>query len=90
MVAYFPGAPQGGVAPAWGGLVMMTSPLTGKACVNSARVMVLMSMGRRVSYLTVASKGRRRGCGLCSRASLWVVAVYASTSVSAHVYDAIA
>ena len=70
-----------------GGLVMMTSTPAGKACMNSAGVMVLASMGRRVSHPNVASRGRRRGCRLCSHASLWVVAVCASGSVSARVYD---
>ena len=55
---------------------------------NSAGVMVMASMGRRVSHPTAASDGRRRGCRLRIRASLWVVAVCASGSVSAHVYDA--
>ena len=69
---------------------MIRSTPAGKACVNSARLMVLASMGRQVSHPTVASGGSRRGCRLCSRASLWAVAVWASGSMSAHVYEATA
>ena len=50
--------------------------------------MVRVSMGRRVSHPKVASGGRRRGCRLGSMASRWVVAVWASGSMSAQVYEA--
>ena len=73
-----------------GGQAMIMSIPEGKAYVNSAGVMVLASMGGRVSHSTVACSGRRRGCRLCSRLSLRVVAVCDSVSVSAHVYDAMA
>ena len=52
------------------GLVMMRYAPAGKACVNRTGVMVLASMGRRVSHPSIASRLRRRGCRLCSRASL--------------------
>ena len=54
----------------------------------SSGVMVRVSLGRRVSHPQVASGGRRRGCRLWSLASLWVVAMWASGSMSAHVYEA--
>jgi hypothetical protein len=73
-----------------GGLFMMRSTLSGKAFVNSSVVIVLASMGRRVSHPSIASGGRRRGCRLCSRASLCDVVVRASGSMSAHVYEATA
>ena len=57
---------------------------------NIARVIDLASMGMRVSHPSIASGGSRRGCRLCSRASLCVVAVWASGSMSAHVYKATA
>jgi hypothetical protein len=69
---------------------MMRSTSAGKACVNNAGVIVLASMGRRVSHPSIASGGRRRGCRLCNRPSLCVVAVWASGSTSAHVYEATA
>ena len=72
------------------GLVMMRSTPARKTCVNSAGVIVLASLGRRVSQPSLASGGRRRRCRLCSRASLCVVAVCASGSMCAHVYDATA
>ena len=71
-----------------GRLVMMRSTPAGKACVNSAGVKVLESMCRRVSYPSIASRGRKRGCRLYSRVSLCAVAVCASGSMSAHVYEA--
>ena len=66
---------------------MMRSTPAGNACVNIAGVIVLASMGMRVSHPSIASGGRRRGCRLCSRASLCVVAVWAFGSMSAHVYE---
>ena len=60
----------------------------GKTWVNSSGVMVRVSLGRRVSHPIVASGGRRKGCRLWSLASLWVVAVWASGSMSAQVYEA--
>ena len=71
-----------------GGLVMMRSDPAGNACVNSAGVMVLATMGRRMPHPSIASKRRRRGCRLSSKASLYVVAVCASGSMSTHVYKA--
>jgi len=73
-----------------GGLVMTRSTPAMKICVNSAGVIVLASMGRRVSHPSIDSGGSKRGCRLCSRASLCVVAVWASESMSAHVYEATA
>ena len=73
-----------------GGLVMMMSTPAGKACVNSSGVMVLASMGRRVSHPSIASGGSRRGCLSRRRASLCEMAVCASGSMSAHVYEATA
>ena len=69
------GAGHDDVPPAW------------KACVNNAGVIVLASMERRVSHPSIASGGSRRGCRLCIRASLCVLAVWASGSMSAHVYE---
>jgi hypothetical protein len=66
----------------------MRSTSVGKACVNKDGVMVCASMGRRVSHPSRASRERRMGCRLCSRVSLCVVAVWASGSMSAHVYEA--
>ena len=66
----------------------MRSTPVGKTWVNSSGVMVRVSLGRRVSHPTVASGGRSRGCRLWSMASLWVVAVWASGSMSAQVYEA--
>ena len=73
-----------------GGLAIMRSTPAGEACVNSAGVVVLASMGRRVSHPSIASVGSRMGCRLCSRPSLCVVAVWAFWSMSAHVYKATA
>ena len=73
-----------------GGLVIMRSTPAGQACVNSSGVMVLASMGRRVSHPSIASKGSRRGCRSWRRASLCEVAVCASGSMSTHVYEATA
>jgi len=56
---------------------MMSVP-AGKACVNSTGVMVLVSMGRRVSHPSVAVRGRRSGYRLRSRVILCVVAACAS------------
>ena len=67
--------------------MMRTTP-AGKAYVKRVGVMVLVSMGRRVSHPSIASWGKKRGCRLCSLASLCVVAVCASGSMSAHVYVA--
>ena len=69
---------------------MMRSTPAGEACVNSAGVIILASMERRVSHPSIASGGNRRGCRLCSWASPCVVAVWASGSMSAHVYEATA
>ena len=44
-----------------GGLVMMRFTPAGKACVNNAGVIVLASMGRRVSHPYIPSGGSRRG-----------------------------
>ncbi len=79
-----------GVELAWGGLISIRSTPAGKACVISERVRVRASMGRRVSHPSVASRERRRGCRLCSRASLRVLAVCASGSMSPQVYEATA
>ena len=73
-----------------GGLVMMRSTPAGKVFVNSSGVMVLTSSGRRVSQHSVASGGNKRGCRLWRRASLCKVAVCASESISARVYEATA
>jgi hypothetical protein len=67
---------------------MMRSTPAGKACVNSSGVMVLASIGRRVSHPSMASWGSRRGCLFLRRASLCEVAVCASGSMSTHVYEA--
>ena len=71
-----------------GGLAIMRSTPAGKACANKAGVMVRVSMGRRVSQPSMASRGRRLGCLPWSLASLCVVAVWASGSMSVHVYEA--
>ncbi len=71
-----------------GGLVMMRSTPARKARVKSAGEIVRASTGRWVSHPSVASKERRRGCRLCSRPSLCVVAVCALGSRSVHVYEA--
>jgi hypothetical protein len=68
----------------------MRSTPAGKACVNNARVMVRVSMGRRVSHPSIASRGRRLGCLFRSLASMCDVAACASGSMSAHVYEATA
>jgi hypothetical protein len=68
----------------------MTSIATGKACVNSVRVVVLVSMGRRVPHPGAAFAGRRSGYRMCSRMSLCDVASCASGSISDHGYDATA
>jgi hypothetical protein len=68
----------------------MRSNPVGKACVNSPGVTVLASMGRRMSHPSITPGLMRRGCRLCSRASLCVVAVCASGSMSAHVHEATA
>jgi hypothetical protein len=65
----------------------MTPIPAGKACVNSVGVMVLVSMGRRVSHPKIAVRGRRSGYRLRSRLSLFVVAACAAGSTSDHVYD---
>ena len=72
---------------------MMRSTPAWKTWVNNAGVIVLASMGRRYSIAvfhipSIASGERRRGCRLCNRASLCVVAVWAFGSMSTHVYDA--
>jgi len=69
---------------------MLRSTPAGKPCVKRDRIMVLVSMGRRVSHPSIASWGRKRECRLCSRASMCVVAVCASGSMFAHVYGATA
>jgi hypothetical protein len=69
---------------------MMRSTPAGTACVNSSGVLVVASMGTRESQPSIASRGRRRGCRLCSRASLYDVAVWASGSMPVHVYEATA
>jgi len=69
---------------------MMRSTPAEKACVNSSGVMVLASIGRRVSHPSIASGGRRRGCRSLRRANLCEVAVCASGSMFAHVYEATA
>ncbi len=69
---------------------MMRSVHAGEACVKSAGVIVLASMRRQMPHPSIASGGSRRGCRLCSRASLCVVAVWAFGSMSAHVYEATA
>ena len=69
---------------------MMRSTPAGKAFANTTGVIVLASMGRRLSQHSVASGGSRRGCRLCIRACLCVVAVWVSGSMSAHVYEATA
>ncbi len=66
---------------------MMRSTPAGKVYVNSARMILLAFMGRRVSHPSVASRKRMRGCRLCNRASLCVVAVCASGSMSDQVYE---
>ena len=68
----------------------MTFIPVGKACVNSVNVMVLVSMGRRVTHPRVAVKGRRSRYRLRIRVSLCVVAACAPGSISNHVYDATA
>ena len=73
-----------------GGLVMMRSTPAGKACVNKVGVMVRVSMGMRMSHPSIGSRGRRLGCRLCNLASLCVMAVCASGSMSAHVCEATA
>ena len=67
---------------------MIMSTPAGKACAKRAGVMVLMSIGNLVSHPLVASGGRRRGCRARSLARRWVVAVWASGSTSAQVYEA--
>ena len=67
---------------------MMRLTHDGKACVNKVGVMVRVSMGLRMSHPAIASRGRKLGCRLCSRASLCVAAVCASGSMSAHVHEA--
>ena len=67
---------------------MMRSVPAGKT--YSSGVMVLLSIGRRVSHPSIASGGRKRGCRLCRRMSLCNVAVCAYGSMSAHVYEATA
>jgi len=89
VVVRFPYGPGGGVAPSWGAGYDDVDP-SGEGMCDRAGVIVLASMGRQLSHRTVFSRGRRRECRLCSRASLWVVAVCVSGSVSAYVYDAIA
>ena len=49
-------------------MVMIFVP-AGKAGVNSVGVMVLVSMGRRVSHPRVAVREGRSGYQLCSRVS---------------------
>ena len=73
-----------------GGLVMMMSTPAGKDCVNSSGVMVLASIGRRVSHSSIASGGSRKGCRSWRRASLCEVAVCESGSMSTYVYEATA
>ncbi len=67
---------------------MMRSTPDGKACGNKVVVNDRASMGRRMSHPSIAFRGRRLGCRLYSRASLCVVAVCASGSMSAHVHEA--
>ena len=71
-----------------GGLVMMRSTPAGWACVNSSGVVVLASIGRRVSHPPIASMGSRSGCRSWRRASLCEVGMCASGSMSVHVYEA--
>ena len=59
----FPRCVRGRCCGSIGGLVMMMSTPAGKACVNSAGVMVLTSMGRRVSHPSVDSRGVGGGAG---------------------------
>ena len=71
-----------------GGLAMMKSTPARKACAHKAGLMVRVSMGRRVSHPSMASRGRRLGCLPWSLASLCAVAVWASGSMSVQVYEA--
>ena len=57
----FPRIVRGRCCVSIGGLAMIMSAPAGKACVNNAGVMDLVSMGRRVSHPVVASSGRRSG-----------------------------
>jgi hypothetical protein len=57
----FPRMFRGKCCVSIGGLAMIMSTPAGKACVNRAGVMDLVSMGRRVSHPVRATSGRRCG-----------------------------
>ncbi len=69
---------------------MMRSAPAGTACANSSGVMVLASIGGRVSHPSMASGGSKSGCRSWRRASMCKVEVCASGSISAHVHEATA